>query len=110
MDVAHRAVAKARPLMRIAGHRTTYGAPFAHIDRLRPGDRMTLEMPYATLEYAVVRQRIVDDEDRSVLRSAGREEVALQACHPRFQATQRYIVWARPVLATHRGAAPFRPV
>ena len=35
-------------LVYIAGHRTTYSAPFAHIDRLEPGDRIRLEMPYAT--------------------------------------------------------------
>jgi sortase A len=66
-------------LVYIAGHRTTYLAPFAHIDRLEPGDPIRLEMPYATVVYAVTRHRIVDDEDLSVLRSRGHEEVALQA-------------------------------
>jgi sortase A len=84
-------------LVYVAGHRTTYGAPFARIDALRAGDRVTLEMPYATFRYAVSRHRIVDDQDLSVLQSHGREELALQACHPRFFATQRYIVWAKPV-------------
>ena len=94
-------------LVYIAGHRTTYSAPFAHIDRLRPGDRVTLEMPYATIVYRVTGHRIVDDQDLSVLVSRGREEVALQACHPRFFATQRYIVWAKPVQVTPRGGEPF---
>jgi sortase A len=94
-------------LVYIAGHRTTYSAPFAHIDRLRPGDRVTLEMPYATIVYRVTGHRIVDDQDLSVLESRGREEVALQACHPRFFATQRYIVWAKPVQVTPRGGEPF---
>ena len=35
-----------RQLMYIAGHRTTYGAPFAHIDRMRRGDQVELDMPY----------------------------------------------------------------
>jgi sortase A len=96
-------------LVYIAGHRTTYSAPFAHIDRLERGDRVRLEMPYATVVYVVTRHRIVDDQDLSVLRSGAREEVALQACHPRFFATQRYIVWARPVEITPRGGKPFRP-
>lgn len=95
-------------LVYIAGHRTTYSAPFARIDQLEHGDRITLEMPYATIVYAVARRRIVDDEDLSVLRSGPREEVALQACHPRFFATQRYIVWARPIEITPRGGAPLR--
>jgi sortase A len=92
-------------LVYIAGHRTTYRAPFAHIDRLRPGDRVSIAMPYAAIEYAVTGHVIVDDEDLSVLRSPGREILALQACHPRFLATKRYIVWATPVRAvTHDGA------
>ena len=95
-------------LVYIAGHRTTYSAPFAHIDRLERGDRIRLEMPYATVVYAVTRQRIVDDQDLSVLESQGREEVALQACHPRFFATQRYIVWGRPVEIQPRGGRPYR--
>jgi sortase A len=82
-------------LVYIAGHRTTYGAPFAHIDRLRPGDQATMEMPYGRYVYRVTGHRIVDDNDLSVLRSHGREELSLQACHPRFRATQRYIVAAR---------------
>lgn len=95
-------------LVYIAGHRTTYLAPFAHIDRLERGDRITLEMPYGTLVYRVSEHRIVDDQDLSVLESRGREEIALQACHPRFFATQRYIVWARPVEITPRGGESFR--
>jgi sortase (surface protein transpeptidase) len=42
-----------RGTVAIAGHRTTYGAPFRHLDRLRRGDRLTVAMPYATLRYAV---------------------------------------------------------
>lgn len=89
-----------RELVYIAGHRTTYGAPFSHIDRLRPGDAVTLELPYATFEYRVTGHRIVDQYELSVLRTRGREELALQACHPRFFASQRYIVYARPVRVT----------
>ena len=37
----------------IAGHRTTYGAPFRHIDRGQArGDRITLTMPYGRFVYA----------------------------------------------------------
>ena len=90
-------------LVYIAGHRTTYSAPLARIDSLRVGDRVTVEMPYGTFVYAVRRHRIVDDQDLSVLRSGLREEIALQACHPRFFASQRYIVWASPVRAARVG-------
>lgn len=97
-------------LVYIAGHRTTYGAPLAHIDRLKPGDRITLEMPYATVVYSVTGHQIVDDQDLSVLRSHGNEIVALQACHPRFFATQRYIVWAKPIRVTPAGGVAYKPV
>jgi sortase A len=84
-------------LVYVAGHRTTYGAPFSAVDELEPGDPITLELPYGTVEYRVTRHRIVDDNDLSVLESRGREELVLQACHPRFFASQRYLVYARPI-------------
>ncbi|MGH3132744.1 MAG: sortase [Gaiellaceae bacterium] len=86
-----------RRLVYVAGHRTTFGAPFSHIDSLRPGDSILLELPYASFEYRVTGHRIVDQYELSVLRSRGREELVLQACHPRFFASQRYLVYARPV-------------
>jgi sortase A len=83
-------------LIYIAGHRTTYSAPFSDIDDLRRGDRVLLELPYATFEYRVRGHRIVEAHQISVLRSRGREEVALQACWPRFFASHRIVVFARP--------------
>ena len=67
-------------LVYIAGHRTTYLAPFSHIDSLRAGDRVTLEVPYATFVYRIVRHRIVPSDDLSVLKSHRHEVVILQAC------------------------------
>ena len=96
-------------LIYIAGHRTTYLAPFAHIDSMRVGDLITLEVPYGTFRYRVFRQRIVPSDDLAVLRSQGRDVVALQACHPRFFATNRYIVWGRLVRIEPRGASAFTP-
>jgi sortase A len=94
-------------LIYIAGHRTTYSAPFSHIDDLRRGDRVWLELPYATFEYRVRGHRIVGAHELSVLRSRGREEVALQACWPRFFASQRYIAYARPVRVIPRSGRPY---
>jgi sortase A len=82
-------------LVYIAGHRTTFLAPFSHIDSLRPGDRVILKVPYGTFTYRVFKHVIVPADDLAVLRSHGKEVVALQACHPRFFATHRYIVYAR---------------
>jgi sortase A len=96
-------------LVYIAGHRTTYLAPFAHIERLQSGDAVTLEVPYATFRYRVFKHRIVGAHEMSVLRSHGVEVVELQACHPRFFATQRYIAYARLVRVEPRGGAAFEP-
>jgi sortase A len=94
-------------LVYIAGHRTTYLAPFSHIDSMRPGDRVTLELPYGTFIYSVTGHRIVKATDLSVLRSPRHEVVELQACHPRFFATHRYIVYARLIRVEPRGATAF---
>jgi sortase A len=96
-------------LVYIAGHRTTYLAPFAHIERLTTGDGVTLEMPYATFRYRVFKNEIVDANDLSVLRSHGRDVVELQACHPRFFASQRYIAYARLIRVQPRGGSAFEP-
>jgi sortase A len=94
-------------LIYIAGHRTTYLAPFAHIDSLRPGDRITFELPYAAFVYEVTGHRIVDANDLSVLRTHHREQLILQACHPRFFATHRYLAYARLVRVEPRHGQPY---
>jgi sortase A len=94
-------------LVYIAGHRTTYLAPFSHIDSLRPGDRITLEVPYGTFIYTVTKHRIVVATDLSVLRSPDHELLELQACHPRFFASHRYIAYARLIRVEPHGARPY---
>jgi sortase A len=96
-------------LVYIAGHRTTYLAPFSHIDSLRPGDRMTLELPYGTFVYRIARHRIVPSDDLAVLKSHGHEVVILQACHPRFFATHRYLAYAVPVRVEPRTGPAYTP-
>lgn len=94
-------------LVYIAGHRTTYSAPFSRIDAIRAGDSIELEMPYATFTYRATRHRIVTATDLSVLRSPKHELLALQACHPRFFASHRYIVYAKLVSVQPRGGTPY---
>jgi sortase A len=91
-----------RELVYIAGHRTTYGAWFGKINEMQPGDLITLELPYATVVYRVTLHRIVDDNDVSVLKTHHHEQLVLQACHPRFFASERYLVYATPVSVTAR--------
>ncbi len=93
-------------LVYIAGHRTTFLAPFSHIDAIRRGDPIRLEMPYGTFLYRAVRHIIVPATDLAVLRSPRHELLALQACHPRFFASHRYIVYARLVTVEPRHGRP----
>jgi sortase A len=89
----------------IAGHRTTYAAPFRDLDKLKPGQRIVLRMPYGRFSYAVTGTRIVDPQDAWVLRSYGNEggpvaaetqsRLVLTACHPIGSARQRIVVSAR---------------
>lgn len=81
----------------IAGHRTTYGAPFRHLDALRRGDAIALRLPYGSFRYAVEATRIVDPGDLSVLRSVHHDRLVLSACHPLFSAARRIVVLARLV-------------
>lgn len=78
----------------IAGHRTTYGAPFREIDDIAAGDPITLEMPYGTLEYRVTKTRIVEPTATEIVRDTGKERLVLTACHPLYSAAQRYAVFA----------------
>jgi sortase A len=94
----------------IAGHRTTYGAPFRRIDRLRRGDRLTLQMPYGTLRYVVEGTRIVDPGDVGVLRTGGRSRLALSACHPLYSAARRMVVYAAQIGVGHPAIALKRVV
>jgi sortase A len=79
----------------IAGHRTTYLAPFRHIDALRPGDRISLQMPYGRFVYTVEYRRIVIPSAWWVTRNVGYDRLVLSACNPLYSAAQRIVVFAR---------------
>ncbi|MDQ7844514.1 MAG: class E sortase [Armatimonadota bacterium] len=80
----------------IAGHRTTYGAPFFRLGVLRTGDRIVLAYRGRTYEYTVTQRRIVRPDEVDVLRSAtGERMVALVTCTPFYSAKYRLVVFAR---------------
>jgi sortase A len=79
----------------IAGHRTTYLAPFRHLDGLGPGDQIILKMPYGLFTYAVQHRRIVLPTALWVTRNVGYERLVLSACNPLYSAAQRIIIFAR---------------
>ena len=86
----------------IAGHRTTYLAPFRHIDSMKQGDKITLKMPYGTFIYSVQKTEIVDPSDVGIVHDTGYERLVLSACNPLYSAAQRYIVFAKLVHAEPR--------
>jgi len=89
----------------IAGHRTTWAAPFRHIDSIRNGDSIVITMPYGTFTYRVLRHKIVDNGDWSIMNKVGFDELVLSACHPLYSASHRYVVFARLVNVKLAGAA-----
>jgi sortase A len=79
----------------IAGHRTTYLAPFREIDEIEQGEEVVLQMPYGTFTYDVSRAKIVEPSEVEVVRNVGHEQVVLTTCHPEYSAAERYVVFAR---------------
>lgn len=80
--------------MGIAAHRTTFGAWFRHIDSLRAGDPITINLPYATFHYRVFRHEIVKSGDWSIIRDRGFDTLVLSACHPLYSASHRWVAYA----------------
>lgn len=89
----------------IAGHRTTYLAPFRHINALRPGDRILVKMPYGMFTYAVQYTRIVLPTALWITRNVGYERLVLSACNPLYSAAQRIVIFARLKSVTPLGPA-----
>jgi sortase A len=85
----------------LAGHRTTYGAPFRRVDELVKGSRIVVRMPYGTFTYKVTGTRITTPSDASSLVShAGTSKLVLTACHPLYSAAKRIVVSARLASST----------
>ena len=84
-----------RGTVAIAGHRTTYGAPFRRIDELDRGQEIAVDMPYGRYVYRVERTKIVEPTDLSVLDRVRHDRLVLSACHPLYSAAQRVVVFSR---------------
>ena len=82
----------------IAGHRTTYGKPFANLDRLAVGDDIVLETPIGRHTYRITRPPfVVANNDFSVISQTPGRSLTLTTCHPKGSARQRLIVRAEKV-------------
>jgi sortase A len=89
----------------IAGHRTTYGAPFRHVDQLKKGNRIIVTMPYGRFTYTVERLQIVKPTALWVIQRVSYDRLVLSACHPLYSAAKRIIVFARLTDTEPRGSA-----
>ena len=79
----------------IAGHRTTYLAPFRHLDGLHHGDQIILKMPYGRFIYRVQYTRIVTPNAWWITHNVGYDRLVLSACNPLYSAAQRIVVFAK---------------
>ncbi|MDQ2728244.1 MAG: sortase [Actinomycetota bacterium] len=100
----------------IAGHRTTYGAPFFRLDELSPGDDVDITARGGKqFRYQVTGSMVVSPDDVAVLNPTPDARLTLTTCNPRFSATSRLIVVGKlvglPVPATTASAnvAPTAP-
>jgi sortase A len=89
----------------IAGPRTTYGAPFRHVDQLKKGNRIIVTMPYGRFTYTVERLQIVKPTALWVIQRVSYDRLVLSACHPLYSAAKRIIVFARLTDTEPRGSA-----
>lgn len=90
----------------IAGHRTTYLAPFRDINSLHDGNRILVNMPYAHFTYTVIGQRVVAPSDfRAAVADVGYSRLVLSACTPLFSAAKRLLVFAHLTRTEPVGAA-----
>jgi sortase A len=90
------ALPDATGIVGIAGHRTTYGAPFFRLDRLRAGDEILIEFRGRRYTYSVDGRETVRPDRSNVLRSDAAERgIALVTCSPPYSAAFRLIVFGR---------------
>lgn len=82
----------------IAGHRTTYGKPFADLDKLTTGDRVELETPIGNYVYEMVEPFdghanpwVIEPDDWSVVGPTDESMLTLTTCHPKYSAAQRLV-------------------
>jgi sortase A len=93
----------------IAGHRTSYGAPFGDVDRLSPGDELKLTTVVGEFRYVVTGSEVVDPSAVYVVDTVDPSvaSLTLVTCHPRYSISQRLIVYAE--LDESESAAPTPP-
>ena len=92
-----------RGTVAIAGHRTTYGAPFRRINELKKGEDIDVDLPQGRWVYRVERVRIVPATALWIKRRVDQDRLVLSACHPLYSAKQRVVVFAREIRRERSG-------
>jgi sortase A len=90
----------------IAGHRTTYGAPFYRLNELQAGDEIFVTTRAGQFRYAVTQSRVISPTEVSVLDPTPDYRLTLTTCNPRFSASTRLVVVGRLIDAPVPTAAP----
>jgi sortase A len=100
----------------IAGHRTTYGAPFFRLDELAPGDDIYItDTTGSRFVYQVASSEVVQPDDVSVLDATSDAELTLTTCNPKYGSSSRLVVVAKlvgtpaPVAAAPKVVSPSTP-
>ncbi len=88
----------------IAGHRTTYGAPFNRLDELEPGDEILVTTLTGSYTFTVEEKKVVSPSQVEVLDPTPVAKLTLTTCHPKYSAKQRLVVISG--LAPGQQAAP----
>ncbi len=86
----------------IAGHRTTYGKPFANMDKLAVGDTIELDTPIGNCTYKISEAplTVLPTDTAVVNNTPGKFEVTLTTCTPKYSASHRLVVHATLVSTT----------
>lgn len=81
----------------LSGHRTTYGAPFFDLDKLKQGDEIVTRTKWGDFTYEVTETRIVQPDSLAIAIQSNEPEIVLTTCHPKYSAAQRLIVFGKLV-------------
>src|SRR5437879_696968 len=93
----------------IAGHRTTYGAPFFDLDSLKPDDEILVTTRQGSFEYRVRASRVVSPDEVQVLNASPDNRLTLTTCNPRFSASQRLVVVSQLIGTAAASPPPSQP-
>lgn len=78
----------------VSGHRTTYGAPFWDLDKIRRGDEIITKTGWGRFTYRVTKKEVVQPDSLAIVVSSNKAELVLTTCNPKFSASTRLVVFA----------------